>query len=133
MSRRLSIVYGWDLLVLSFIKSSILTIMFIIGFFLVFKLYKFSGLSYIFGQCWYWRLFSSAILWKMNFNSCSFFRCFFSPVDCTCEACISYHILDMAMFHLGDFSIGIHKKCKANHYLLLLTILHDLEMHNSGL
>ena len=46
---------------------------------------------------------------------------------------MSYHILGMEMLHLGDFSIGIHKKCKANYYLLLLTILHDLEMHNSGL
>ena len=30
------------------------------------------------------------------------------------------------MFRLRVFSIGIHKKCKPNHYLLLLAI--DLEM-----
>ena len=32
------------------------------------------------------------------------------------------------MFHMRFFSIGNHKKCKPNHYILLLPIFHDLEM-----
>ena len=40
MSRRLSIVYVWSLLVFSFIESSVLTIFYIFNFCLVFKLYK---------------------------------------------------------------------------------------------
>ena len=32
------------------------------------------------------------------------------------------------MFHLRAFSVDIPKKCKSNHYLLLLVIFHDLRM-----
>ena len=32
------------------------------------------------------------------------------------------------MFHLWDFSIGIHRKFKSNHYVLPLVVSRDLEM-----
>ena len=32
------------------------------------------------------------------------------------------------MFHLRDFSVGIHRKFKSNHYVLPLVISRDLEM-----
>ena len=53
---------------------------------------------------------------------------FFWPVNCGCEVSISFHILGMDKFHLRVFSIGFHKNCKSNHYLLLLVIFHDLRM-----
>ena len=47
------------------------------------------GPSYICGQCWYWRLFSSDIFWKMNFNFLSFLDVCFWPVNCTSQVCRS--------------------------------------------
>ena len=105
MSRRLSIVYVWSLLVLSFMESSILATFYIFSFFLVFKLCKSSlqilfGPSHIFGQCWYWWLFNSGIIWKVNFNSCSFFRCFFL----TCKLYMSGRYI-ISYFGHGQCSI----------------------------
>ena len=135
MPRRLSIVYIWSLLVFSFMESSILIIFYIFSFCLVFKLYKsslqilhlisghftFLGCvdigGYLVVTC-----FESWILAPAHFSDV-----FMWPVNCTCQACLSYHILDMDNVLLRAFSIGINKKCKSNHYLLLLVI-----WHNSG-
>ena len=37
------------------------------------------------------------------YNACSFFRYFFWRVNCTCQTCISYHILDMNNIPLEGF------------------------------
>ena len=133
MSRRLSIVYVWSLLVLSFMESSILATFYIFSFFLVFKLCKSSlqilfGPSHIFGQCWYWWLFIVALFGRWILTLAHFSDVFFWPVNCTCQTYTLYHFWAWAMFHLRVFSIDIDKKCKFNHYLLLLVIFHDLRM-----
>ena len=114
MSRRLSIVYVWSLLVLSFMESSILATFYIFSFFLVFKLCKSSlqilfGPSHIFGQCWYWWLFNSGIIWKVNFNSCSFFRCFFLTCKLYMSNLYTIPFLGMGNVPFESFSIDIDK------------------------
>ena len=93
MARRLSIAYFWGLLVLSVLESSISAIMCIFSSFLVFKLNR-SILQIILiisdqlfsDHYLFWSsvdievIFNSDIFWKVNFNSCSFFRCFFWPI-----------------------------------------------------
>ena len=117
-------------------SMSYTTIMYVFSLFLVFKLYK-SDLQIInllsehiifLGRVDIGGIFSSGILWKVNFKSWSFFRWFFWPVHCTSQVCISYHIWTRRMFHLRGFSIGICKKHISNQYLLFSAIVPDLEM-----
>ena len=58
----------------------------------------------------------------MNFNSWSFFRCFFWSVNCTSQVFISQHFLDMD----NIFSVGIQELQYET--LVLLAIFFDLEM-----
>ena len=101
MSRRLSIVYVCNVLVLWFMESSILTVFYIFSFCLVFKLYKSSLqiLQFIsdhliflgsvdIGGYLIVALFERRILTLAHFSDD-----FFWPINCTCQACISYHIL----------------------------------------
>ena len=103
MSRRLSIVYVWSLLVFSFMESLILTIFYIFNFCLVIKLYKSSLqiLQFISGNLVFLGsadtdgylivpLFGRGILTLAHFSNV-----FFWPVNCTCQACMSYHNLGM--------------------------------------
>ena len=121
MSRTLTIVYVWSLLVFSFFESSILTIFYIFSFCLVLKtsivivqVYSTNSTvhfvpSNIFGQCWCWRLFNRSLIWKVNFSTCSFFRCFFL----TCK------------FHISDLCIILyfrHGKCSIWGFLVLAFI-----------
>ena len=105
MSRRLSIVYIWSLLVFSFMESSILTIFYIFSFCLVFNLYKSSLkiLQFISGHLIFLgsadiggylivALFERWILTLAHFSDV-----FFWSVNCTCQTCISSHVLGMGM------------------------------------
>ena len=96
MSRRLNIVYVWVVLVFSLMESSVLIIMYIFSFFLVFKLYKCSLqiiIHIIPDHFWAvlilevigYYLVGSDMYWKGSFNSCSFLRCFFL----TCKSFMS--------------------------------------------
>ena len=101
MSRRLSIVYVCKVLVLWFMESSTLTVFYIFSFCLVFKLYKSSLqiLQFILDHLIFLgsvdiggylivALFERWILTLAHFSDD-----FFWPINCTCQACISYHIL----------------------------------------
>ena len=93
------------------------------------------GSSYIFGQCWYWWLLNSSIIWKVNFNTCSFLRCFFL----TCKLYMA-GLYIIPYFGHGQCSIWgflvvtfiTNNKCKSNHYLFQWFFA-IWEWQNSGL
>ena len=126
MSRRLTTVYVWGLLVFSFLESLILLCTFLVFSWslncasLICKLSQF-GPSYFFGS-----LDTRSYLVVAFFDRWilihQFFRYFFWPVNCTWIA-----------FDLRIFSIGIHEKCKSNHDLLLLAFSMIWNWYNSGL
>ena len=113
--------------------SSILTIMYVFRFFLVFELYKFamefinliSDYVICLGSVYIYKLFSSSMFSKVNFNCESFmFSLYILQVKTV------YHtiLLKWEMFYLRVFTTGIHKKHESNHYLHFLEIFLDFEM-----
>ena len=101
--RRLSIVYAWGFLTFSFMESSILSIIYVFTFFLLFKLYK-SSLKIILlisdhliflgsvdtGGYLVVTYFERWILVLAHFSDV-----FFWPRNCRCQAGILCHILDI--------------------------------------
>ena len=92
-----------SLLVFSFLESSVITIFYIFSFCLVFKLYKSSlqNLQFISGHL---RFLGSvdigaclivALFERWTLTLAYFSDVFLWTVNCTCQVCISYHILGM--------------------------------------
>ena len=117
ISRRLSIVYVWSLLVFSFMESSILFFIFLAFVWslnctsLVCKFYNsfraiLSFWAVLISILW---LFNSGITWKVNFKSCSFFRCFFL----TCKLYMS------GLYTIPEFG---HGQCSIWGFLVLTFI-----------
>lgn len=115
-------------------ESSVLTIMYVFRFFLVFKLYKF-GMEFInlisdyvicLGSVYIYKLFSSSMFSKVNFNCGSFIM--FSLYILQVKTVYHTILLKWKMFDLRVFTIGIHKKHESNHYLHFLEIFLDFEM-----
>ena len=108
MSRRLSIVYVWSLLVFLFMESSILTFFSIFSFCLVFKLYNSSlqNLQFILGcllvlgsvHIGGYLIVASFERWILTLAH--FPDVFFWNVICICQACVSYQF-----FRHGQCSI----------------------------
>ena len=89
ISRRLSIVYVWGLLVFSFMESIILNIVYGFSFFLIHKFYK-TGQQIMHFVLDHFIFLGSidkggylvVSLWRVSFNSWTLFRCFFWPLNC---------------------------------------------------
>ena len=124
------------LLLFSFMESSIITVFYMFTLCLVFKLCKstlqilqfISGhlmflVSIDIGGCLIVASFERRILTLSHFSNA-----FFWPGNLHVKSVYSPIFWAWTMFHLRFFSIDIHKKCKCNHYLLLLVIFLDLRM-----
>ena len=125
-----------NLLLFSFMESSIITVFYMFSFCLVFKLFKstLQILQFISGHlmflvsidiagCLIVALFERWILTLSHFSNAFFWRGNLHVRS------VYYPIFwAWTMFHLRFFSIDIHKKCESNHYLLLLAIFLDLKM-----
>ena len=126
MSRRLSIVSVWDLSVFSFMEKFIITIIYVLNFLLVFKLYKF-GLQILY-------LISSHVIFLYSVD----IRGYLVVACCKRWILTLIHFWDTfsdlqivqnkPLYHTIFSTWAIHWKCKSNHYLLLLAIFPDLEM-----